>query len=81
MKYSVHVSYNAPSAASAAFNTWLGVPGGEALATPDGALLKARRHVREYAGASCLIRRGAENLWLVQRGAVYDLATGRAVYL
>jgi hypothetical protein len=55
-------------------------PNGEFI-TPDGALKKAKDHVRDFAGAKpvCLVRHGGRNLWFVRWRECWDVSSGVAV--
>jgi hypothetical protein len=80
--FTVHVYYPATSLvpADATKLMWLDVPNGIKV-TLDGAVLAARKHIQNFKGASCLVRRDGVNSLLIQRGASWDLTTGNPVSL
>jgi hypothetical protein len=56
---------------------WRDIDGGTKL-TPDGALARAKRHVKEFPAAVCLVRKDGQNIYFVQRGCTWDVADGGA---
>jgi hypothetical protein len=51
---------------------WRDIDGGTKL-TPDGALARAKRHVKEFPAAVCLVRKDGQNIYFVQKGATWDV--------